>query len=304
MEQNTSFEQRAPSPMSAILTTVGLVLLGGLIGSGAGLLIAKMSGYDMQALLNTFGEGSPLGERNILRYAAMANHLFMFLIPALVAGYIFYKKEWKEYFRMDAPAPAKYFLLGTLMILVAFPFAQLTYWLNTMIPLPEVLTQMENATGDMVKGLLVMNSPMELMLNLLVVAVIPAIAEEMIFRGIIQDALEKMITNPHVAILVASIIFSAIHMQFEGFLPRVVLGLVLGYLFYWTRNLWVPILAHLVNNGAQVVVAYLMPEQMAELEPGAMDSSLLLPGLISLVLTIGVGYYIVKEKVSERIAYF
>lgn len=304
MEQNTSFEQRAPSPMRAILTTVGLVLLGGLLGSGAGLLIAKISGYDMQALVNTFGIDSPLEERNLLRFAALANHVFMFLIPAIIAAYLFYKSEWKEYLRMDAAAPSKYFLLGTLMILVAFPFAQLTYWLNSLLPIPDTLMSLEESTGEMVKGLLVMDSPAELLLNLLVVAVLPAIAEEMIFRGIIQDSLEKMITNPHVAILVASIIFSGIHMQFEGFLPRVVLGLVLGYLFYWTRNLWVPIVAHLVNNGAQVLVAYFMPEQMADLEPSVMDSSVILPGVISLVLTIGVGYYIIKQKASERIAYF
>ena len=148
-----------------------------------------------------------------------------------------------------------------------------------------------------------MDSPFELAFNLLVVALIPAIAEEMIFRGIIQSTFENIFKNPHYAVWAAAVVFSFIHMQFEGFLPRVVLGLVLGYLFLWTRNLWVPILAHFVNNGAQVVLAYMMPEQMESLEPEAMGTSVAVMGIVSLVLTIFVARYIIKEKDSERMVF-
>ena len=144
-----------------------------------------------------------------------------------------------------------------------------------------------------------MDSPAELFFNLLVVALIPAVAEEMIFRGIVQQTLESWLKNPIYAVWVAAAVFSFIHFQFEGFLPRMVLGLVLGYLYYWTRNLWIPILAHFVNNGVQVVAAYFMPEQLESLEPEAMGSSVAIAGIISLVLTIFVAKYIIKQKNSE-----
>ncbi len=303
MEQHLPFDQRGPSPIMRIAITLGLVFTGMLVGGLVTMGVLSVMGLDMQSLTSTFSEGSPLGERNAMRSAAFLNHLFAFLLPAVIASYIFYKMDWTSYQRMDAAPMAKYLGLGTVMILVAFPFAQFTYWLNSLLPLPDSLMDMENATAEIIKGILVMDSPMELMFNLLVIAVLPAIAEEMIFRGIIQDSFEKIISNPHVAVLVSAIIFSAIHMQFEGFLARVVLGLVLGYLFYWTRNLWVPILAHAVNNGAQVIAAYFYPEEIAGMEPAAMDSSVMLPGLISLALTIAVGWYILKLKDGERMVY-
>jgi len=304
MEQNyIPFGERGHSAPRRLLITLGLALLGAIVGGLLTIGIAMLFGFEFQSLTENFGEGSPLAERNTIRLAAFLNHLFTFLIPAIVASYLFYKKDWLSYQRMDAAPITKYLLMGTLMIIVAFPFVIMTYWLNSLVPLPEALTNMEDATAEMIKGLMIMDSPMELVFNLIVIAIMPAVAEEMIFRGIVQDSLEKMITNPHVAILVASIIFSAIHMQFEGFLPRMVLGMILGYLFYWTRNLWIPIIAHAVNNGSQVIISYFRPEEMANMEPTALDSSIALPGIISLILTIGISWYILKMKDGERMVY-
>lgn len=278
-----------------VLTAVGI-----LIGGALGVLIAKMQGYDLQTLSSTFNTESPIGERNTFRSIALVNHFFSFLIPGIAAAYLFYKVDWKEYLRIDGLPAAKYLLLGAVMIVVAFPLAQLTYWLNSLLPLPDFLMDMEESTAELVKGLLVMNSPMELAFNLLVVALIPAIAEEIIFRGIIQSTFENILKNPHYAVWAAAVVFSFIHMQFEGFLPRVVLGLVLGYLFLWTRNLWVPILAHAVNNGAQVILAYAMPEQMEALEPEAMGTSMVIAGVVSLILTIVVARFIIKQMDEDQ----
>ena len=302
-QQFIPFEDRGASAPRRLFMTLGLAIAGAIVGGIVTMGITMAFGFDFRALTENFGQDSPLAERNTLRLAAFLNHFFTFLIPAIIASYLFYKKDWLSYQRMDAAPMAKYLGMGTLMMLVAFPFVYMTYWLNSLVPLPEVLTSMEDATAEMVKGLLIMDSPMELLFNLIVIAIMPAVAEEMIFRGIVQDSFEKMITNPHVAILVSSIIFSAIHMQFEGFLPRMVLGMVLGYLFYWTRNLWVPIFAHAVNNGSQVIAGYFYPEELINIEPAALDSSIALPGIISLVLTIAVGWYILKMKDGERMVY-
>ena len=107
-------------------------------------------------------------------------------------------------------------------------------------------------------------------------------------RGLLQDGLSKRLRNPHVAIWLAAILFSGFHLQFEGFIPRLVLGAVLGYLLYWTNNLWVPIIAHLVNNGAQIIAQQLYKKELTDVDleqidhipvPVVIGSALLLAGL-------------------------
>lgn len=95
-----------------------------------------------------------------------------------------------------------------------------------------------------------------LLFNLLIIALIPAVGEELTFRGVLQQGLSRRM-NPHVAIILAAAIFSFIHFQFYGFLPRMFLGILLGYMFYVSGSLWTSILMHFVNNGTAVVLYYL-----------------------------------------------
>ena len=97
---------------------------------------------------------------------------------------------------------------------------------------------------------------MDLLFNLFLIALIPAIGEELFFRGIVQKKLGNILTSPHVAVIITSFIFSAIHMQFFGFLPRFILGLILGYLFYYSANLWMSVLGHFINNALGVLLMY------------------------------------------------
>jgi membrane protease YdiL (CAAX protease family) len=91
----------------------------------------------------------------------------------------------------------------------------------------------------------------------LVVAVIPAIGEELIFRGILQNKFHLFFKNIHVAILVTALLFSSFHMQFFGFVPRLFLGILFGYIYYWSGNIWYPILGHFINNGFTLILIYL-----------------------------------------------
>ena len=155
-------------------------------------------------------------------------------------------------------------ILGGVLIIAAFPLAQLAFWINMNIPMPNFLVEMEEGTSEMVRNLLLAEQPHELWFNLLTIAVIPAIGEELIFRGILQKKLDEQLKNPHLAIWLAALIFSAIHMQFQGFLSRMLLGGILGYMYHWTGNLWVPIFAHLVNNAVQIIGQYFFQKGMIE----------------------------------------
>jgi uncharacterized protein len=127
---------------------------------------------------------------------------------------------------------------------------------NEMLPLPESLLKFEEEAGVLTRAFIKTNTLSGLLYNLFIMAVLPALGEELLFRGVIQKQLIDWFKKPHVAILVASLIFSAIHFQFLGFAPRLVLGMLLGYLFYYGGNLWMPIIAHFLNNAVIVLVFY------------------------------------------------
>jgi membrane protease YdiL (CAAX protease family) len=125
-------------------------------------------------------------------------------------------------------------------------FSSIEKWMKELEETAQALTdKMTNV--DTIGGLL---------LNLLVIALIPAVGEEMTFRGVIQQSLMRRM-NPHIAIILSAAIFSFFHFQFFGFFPRLFLGILLGYMFYITGSLWTSILMHFVNNGAAVTLYYL-----------------------------------------------
>jgi len=156
--------------------------------------------------------------------------------------------------------------LAILLMAVSIPFVLFALNINQLVPLPEELKMAEEQTEALVKGLLRMDNVGELLGNLFVIAVLPAIGEELVFRGVIQQQLMRRIANPWVALLISAAIFSFIHFQFEGFLPRLILGLLLGWLYWKTQNFWVPALAHFFNNGLQVVGQYLYGKDVSSVD--------------------------------------
>lgn len=129
--------------------------------------------------------------------------------------------------------------------------------LKSFIPsLVESMKLMEENAKTITDAFLKMGNTSDLLFNLFLIAFIPAIGEEMVFRGVLQKKLHSILQSPHLAIFVSSFIFSAIHMQFFGFLPRLILGIILGYLFYYSKNLWMPIIAHFINNALAVLIMY------------------------------------------------
>jgi membrane protease YdiL (CAAX protease family) len=96
-----------------------------------------------------------------------------------------------------------------------------------------------------------------LILNLIVIALMAAFSEELFFRGILQKVLNECVSNKHIGVWIGAALFSAFHMQFYGFLPRMLMGAYLGYLFLWSGSLWPGILAHFINNGMAVLLMWM-----------------------------------------------
>ncbi|HPH46026.1 MAG TPA: CPBP family intramembrane metalloprotease, partial [Chryseolinea sp.] len=106
----------------------------------------------------------------------------------------------------------------------------------------------------------------QIVVAFIVIAILPAIGEELVFRGIIQKELFRGTKNSHLSIWIAAAIFSAIHLQFYGFVPRMLLGVLFGYLYHWSGNLTLSMLAHFVNNGFTVVALYLHQQKIIDID--------------------------------------
>ena len=240
-----------------------VVLLFGIgLGQVGSLLALLINGYDLQSLQSL----SFMDDVKAIRLMAFANQVFSFMLPAIFLGFIFFRDQWTAFvgLRTNANFPSikapsiNNTGLAILIMLLSWPLAQFLYLVNLDIPLPDFFIAMEDSTNDLIEGIVGVNSIPELILVLVLVALTPAIGEELMFRGLLQRILAYNGLNKHLAVIVSALVFSAIHMQFQGFLTRFALGLILGYLFVFSGSLWISIIAHFLFNGSQVIIAVIV----------------------------------------------
>lgn len=181
-----------------------------------------------------------------------------------------------DYFAPKRPVPLTWLLGAAGVILVSIPFMSgLIEW-NAGVHLPGFLEgveksarELEERAQELTRYLTQFTSPARFLVGLIVIAVVPAISEELVFRGVIQRNLVQWAGGKHTGVWLAAAIFSAIHFQFLGFVPRFVLGLILGYLYEWSGNILVPMAAHFTQNAFQLVLLY--AQQRGGLASSAFD---------------------------------
>ena len=195
---------------------------------------------------------------NALKFLQLFTSVGIFIVPPLLFAYF-----TGFQLQLSQKINRQTVLLAIAIMLITNPFvAYLMQW-NQSLVLPDFLETVqrwmevsEQKAMQLTEAFLAMNSMGDLFINLFLIALIPAIGEELLFRGVLQQLFAKWTGKIHLAIFISAFLFSAIHMQFFGFLPRLVLGLILGYMFYWSKNLWLPILAHFTNNALAILFTY------------------------------------------------
>ena len=190
--------------------------------------------------------------------------ILIFFLPAALYARITFTAKPFYFLGIKKAEKSGMYGLAILCIMLAFPFV---YWLGEMnqhIPLPKWMTAMEKDTSKQMEALLKVNHPIDIVINVLIIAILPAICEELCFRGALQRILIHCTKNPWTGIIVTAILFSALHLQFQGFLPRMFLGIVLGVLYWYSGSLWTSILAHFVNNAVQVIAVSFAPQYVTE----------------------------------------
>ena len=202
--------------------------------------------------------------KNKLKISQFIASVFIFIIPCILLSY-FSTKESFNIFGFKSELKRQNILLILFMMIFIQPFVVFCMQLNASFLhsvsdyIPKIYNQMElmeDKAVELTNYFLRMNSPIDLLFNLFLIALIPSIGEELFFRGIVQKKLGNILKSPHVAVTITSFIFSAIHMQFFGLLPRFLLGVILGYLFFYSGNLWTSVLAHFINNAMGVLLMY------------------------------------------------
>lgn len=230
-----------------------------------------------------------------------------FLLPALLFSYCSKKNCFSFSLSQQLPKDKIYFGYVLILGFTLIPCIAILVLANKMIPIPDQLAQafdeLEYANNQILEVILSDNSWGGLILNIFVCAVFPAICEEFFFRGTLQNFCQDWFKNKHVAIWITAFIFSAIHFQFSGFLARMFLGAYLGYLFIWSRSLWVPIAAHFLNNVIAVITTFVNPESIhdeADLffatEMATSDYVLIISGIIMTAIFL---FYSYKKRDTE-----
>jgi membrane protease YdiL (CAAX protease family) len=172
--------------------------------------------------------------------------------------------------------------------------------LNQDIPLSEEwlkkAKELEQTYKDVMLNMAYMKNAGDFILAILVMALAPAIFEEVLFRGAFQQIFIQWTKNAWVGIIITSILFSAIHFSYFGFLPRIALGMILGLIFYYTNNLWLSILQHFLNNAFIVAQLYIVQSQGKSVEEAMDETMPVWWGLIGLALLILLFKQLYKQK--------
>lgn len=279
---------------SQSLILIGLILACLILSSILTIVIGMWIGIDISP------ESLPY-----LRLSQIISSVGIFLLPALIFGYISDKK-WFSYGSANRLPQLGSVLWILVLAICLIPTVNLLAYWNEQMQLPEIfagieakMRAMEESAAAVLELMVSDLSAKNLFINLIIMAVLPAICEEFLFRGAIQPLLQRATKNHHWAIWITAFIFSAIHLQFYGFIPRFLLGAYLGYLLVWSGSLWLPILAHFLQNALSVTSHFIMTRSSIDMEEMTPSDIPYFPVIvIGAVLLFVVGMIFVRRENS------
>jgi uncharacterized protein len=266
------------SQLALFLVLIGAAWIVAIILSSI-ILIAKLgvpvSGHGSMDLSDPRLDG-------ILKPLQGLSTIIIFGVPALLFARFTYRSRNLYFLGFRKAEKNSFYILAVAILLLSFPMEGWLGQLNRGIPLPDWMLRMENDASKQISVFLKADSPLDIINNIIIIALLPAICEEACFRGVLQRILIRTFKSPWAGIIVTAAFFSAFHMQFQGFLPRMFLGILLGAIYWYSGSLWASILAHFFTNGVQVVAASFYPKMITE-----NPSVPLYAALISMVIVVG-----------------
>ena len=241
---------------------------------------------------------------NALKTIQLVQQIGIFIVPALLFA-LLCSASPLIYLRIKN-RPNTFSLVASIIITVfSIPLINFLAGINESMRLPEFLSGLENwmmeaeANAKVITtAFLNMEGRKDLVINMVIIALIPAIGEELLFRGALQNLVIDWSKNIHLGIWITAILFSAMHMQFYGFLPRMAMGLLFGYLVIWTGSIWIPVFCHLTNNGSAVLFTYvnqrgMISEELDSVGTGSGDLTYI---IVSVLIILTLLVFIFRNK--------
>jgi membrane protease YdiL (CAAX protease family) len=297
--QNGMIHEQRFNPLSQ-LALLFVFCMAGFVATGLlGLLVGNVMHVDSAKLADELMKPENVSWNRLLQ--VLGSFMIMALPAFLVATFNGGNPVQKIGF--NEAISGRQTLIVVFMVIAGFMVSGALGELNEMIPLPKsteiYFKQLEDNYNKEVLSITSMKSNFDYIVSLLVLALIPAIFEEMLFRGCLQKIMISLFRNAFAGILITSIIFSAIHFSYYGFLPRLFLGLMLGYIFHFSKNIWLNIIAHFLNNAYPLTAMYALTKQGRPIEDVLQETYPLYYGVIGAVILILL--FLAFKRESERI---
>jgi uncharacterized protein len=238
-------------------------MLAGILGMAAVMISGSLTLQEATSILNNPGPADIPG----LKLSQALQTIGLFIGTAWLAAF-FLSPAAGTYLKIKCKPSIFSLFLVVLSMIAWIPTINFAADINARLNLPESIDFVENemealrnSYNQLTELFLNTKSITDFLVNILVMAILPAVGEELLFRGVFQRLLTEWTRNIHWGIVLAALLFSFFHFEFFGFLPRFLLGVFFGYLFLWTSSIWVPILAHFTNNF--IIVGYSFYRQPA-----------------------------------------
>ena len=247
---------RIKSPWSQLGALLGVFCMMFILAGAVSMIIFLMNGIDLKKNL----ELNNLHVVNVIKITQAISSILLFIVPPFLFARFAFTGNYAYFLGFRNAEKANMYILAVLGMLMAMPFVIWLGHLNEMIPLPENLTRMEEETVKQLTAILKARNVWDIVVNVFIIALLPAVGEELCFRGALQRVVIQLTRNPWLGIVLTAVLFSALHFQFSGFLPRMFLGIVLGALYWFSGSIYTSMIAHFANNAVQVIAASYAPE--------------------------------------------
>jgi membrane protease YdiL (CAAX protease family) len=283
-------------PLLKNTTTIGRIFI-----FAAMLVVFNIIATVVQSV--TIAMGGSLSDLTTLRFAQISSQLLTFVFPPILFACLTQAKPMKYLGFNNIPL---WSLIGIAIIYAVMPLNSFISEWNSQITLPEsmaefdkIIKQLAETVQAVLEKMVNVDTFGGLIINLIMIAGLAAFGEGLLFRSVLQPFLIRKCRNVHIGIIITSIIFSMIHFDIYGFFPRLILGMLLGYMFFYSRSIWVPMIMHFVNNATVVVLYYLNNIGATNIDVETFGQTKLLPLILSIIIMIALFWFVIRSHNKE-----
>ena len=234
---------------------------------------------------------------NTLKWLQLICSIGAFGLPAVLLAYL-KRPNPLAYINANKKPSLLFFAIGMLMMMLCLPLLNTTFYYNQLIHfgvLDDALRKMELQNAVLTKAFLNVHTWYDLVFNIVLIGLVAGVVEELLFRGVLQNMFHEIFNNIHISIFITAALFSTIHFQFLGFFPRMLMGILLGYMYAYSGNILISITAHFFNNASQVVLAYFFYNNMSSMDIDKVNSPNWLATILSAIALVALIVWMKKN---------